>query len=445
MQHNAQLPSGLSVDRVQACLTAADTHGTEGSIALLRRRDDDAIREAVAWDELARDGAVAAPLHGLTLTVKACFDVAGWVTHAGSRVLADADAAVADAPMVSALRSAGAILIAQTNMTEFAYGALGLNDTYGTPSSPFYPLGERVSGGSTSGGAVAVALGMADISLGSDTSGSARIPAAFCGVAGFKPSRGRYPDSAMVYLAPSFDVPGFIAPSAAACRRVDAALTRRTIVPDDGHRSLSDLRFVVPDDVIADGVDPTVLAAFESWVDALADGGAQIVHRAMPCLSAASTAAREGMIIATEAYLVHRDRLHARGDLYDPRVGQRILLGADVPAHVYANGLRRLRELSAEYHHELDAIHADAVLTPTVPTLPPRVTDLQTFDAYLTANAQAYRITEYANRLDLASISIPGDLNHRRPVGLLLTGRRGHNSRLLDMAVRIEDCLTQPV
>ena len=80
-----------------------------------------------------------------------------------------------------------------------------------------------------------------------------------------------------------------------------------------------------------------------------------------------------------------------------------------------------------------------------MPTLPPRVADLQTFEAYLTANTQAYRITEYANRLDLASISIPGDLNHRQPIGLLLTGRTGHNAALLDVAVRIEDCLTQPV
>ena len=125
---------------------------------------------------------------------------------------------------MQALRHAGAALLAQNNMTEFAYGALGLNRWHGTPLTPLMADAPRVAGGSSSGGAVAVALGMATLALGSDTSGSARIPAAFCGVAGFKPSRGRYPDAGMAYLSPSFDVPGILAPDAAACLRVDRAL-----------------------------------------------------------------------------------------------------------------------------------------------------------------------------------------------------------------------------
>ena len=169
------------------------------------------------------------PLAGEVLTVKACFDVAGWTTHAGSAVLAGAPPAVADAPIVAALRSAGAILLAQSNMTEFAYGALGLNSTYGTPTTPLRPGEERVSGGSTSGGAVAVALGAADISLGSDTSGSIRIPAAFCGVAGFKPSQGRYPSDGMIPLAASFDAPGLVATTAANLRHIDAALVGKPV------------------------------------------------------------------------------------------------------------------------------------------------------------------------------------------------------------------------
>ena len=124
---------------------------------------------------------------------------------------------------MQALRHAGAALLAQNNMTEFAYGALGLNRWHGTPLTPLMADAPRVAGGSSSGGAVAVALGMATLALGSDTSGSARIPAAFCGVAGFKPSRGRYPDAGMAYLSPSFDVPGILAPDAAACLRVDRA------------------------------------------------------------------------------------------------------------------------------------------------------------------------------------------------------------------------------
>ena len=128
------------------------------SVALLARRDDAALADAARIDPTL-------PLAGEVLTVKACFDVAGWTTHAGSAVLADAPPAVADAPLVGALRSAGAIVLAQTNMTEFAYGALGLNSTYGNPTTPMCPGEDRVSGGSTSGGAVAVALGVADFAL----------------------------------------------------------------------------------------------------------------------------------------------------------------------------------------------------------------------------------------------------------------------------------------
>ena len=165
-------------EHLRDCIARAEANARAAAVALLVRRDRDAMVEAALVDE-------ALPLAGDVLTVKACFDVAGWTTHAGSAVLADASPAVTDAPMVAALRAAGSILLAQTNMTEFAYGALGLNGTFGTPTTPLRPTEQRVAGGSTSGGAVAVALGIADLSLGSDTSGSIRIPAAFCGAAGF--------------------------------------------------------------------------------------------------------------------------------------------------------------------------------------------------------------------------------------------------------------------
>src|SRR4051794_37759446 len=191
------------VDRLRACIERADAESDAMAVAYLARRDQQALTEAAAVDP-------SLPLAGEVLAVKACFDVEGWTTHAGSAVLADAAVATADAPMVEQLRSAGAILLAQTNMTEFAYGALGLNSTYGTPTTPLCPGDDRVAGGSTSGGAVAVALGAADIALGSDTSGSIRIPAAFVGAAGFKPSQGRYPTGGMIPLSTSFDAPGII-------------------------------------------------------------------------------------------------------------------------------------------------------------------------------------------------------------------------------------------
>jgi Asp-tRNA(Asn)/Glu-tRNA(Gln) amidotransferase A subunit family amidase len=402
------------------------------SVALLTRRDDAALAEAATIDPTL-------PLAGDVLTVKACFDVAGWTTHAGSVVLADAPPAVADAPMVDALRSAGAIVLAQTNMTEFAYGALGLNNTYGSPTTPMCPGEDRVSGGSTSGGAVAVALGVADLSLGSDTSGSIRIPAAFCGVSGFKPSQGRYSSDGLIPLAVSFDAPGLIASSIERLRRTDMALIDRDprqVSP----RSLADMRLVVPRDAINAGMtDAEVLGRFDEWLGMLTATGVTIVEADLPMLTEASIAAREGSMIAVEAYDWHRDLIAAEFDRYDPRVGPRIRHGATVLAADYVAGSRRIGSCRRRYDEAMHA--ADAIVTPTVPIIPPRIAELDDTETYLAMNTEVLRLTEFANRLDLPSVSLPGRLSERGPVGLMLTGRRGRDAAMLDMAVLIEACL----
>src|SRR4051812_2245266 len=137
-----------AVDRVRGCIERADAQSEAMASAYLVRRDQQALAEAAAVDS-------SLPLAGEVLAVKACFDVEGWITHAGSAVLANAAPATADAPMVERLRAAGAVVLAQTNMTEFAYGALGLNSTYGTPTTPLCPGEDRVAGGAAAGGAVA--------------------------------------------------------------------------------------------------------------------------------------------------------------------------------------------------------------------------------------------------------------------------------------------------
>lgn len=399
--------------------------------AYLARRDTDALQDAAAIDP-------SLPLAGEVLAVKACFDVAGWTTHAGSSVLADAPPAVNDSSMVTALRSAGAIVLAQTNMTEFAYGALGLNSTYGTPTTPLRPGEKRVAGGSTSGGAVAVALGAAEIALGSDTSGSIRIPAAFCGVAGFKPSQGRYPAEGMIPLARSFDAPGFITSTVADLRRVDIALIDRP--RPDSARSMSDVHLLVPVDAIHAGdTDPGVLKRFGKWLAVLEAAGATITETELPMMTEASLAAREGWVIAVEAYDWHRDLIAEHADRYDPRVGLRIQHGAEVLAADYVAALRKVGDCKRRYDEALEG--ADAVITPTVAILPPRIEDVQTHESYLAMNTEVLRLTEHANRLDLPSVSVPGAFADRQPIGLMLTGQRGGDATLLDLAVMCEACL----
>ncbi|HLB85239.1 MAG TPA: amidase family protein, partial [Steroidobacteraceae bacterium] len=181
-----------------ALARARDPAG-EGARVFIRRYDAAALGEAEVWDAWHAAGAPATALGGLPVSIKDLFDVAGEVTTAGSRVLADAPSATVDAEVVGLLRGAGAILVGKTNMTEFAYSGVGLNPHFGTPRNPFDRAHARIPGGSSSGAAVSVADGMCVAGIGSDTGGSVRVPAALCGLVGFKPTaerisrRGVYP------------------------------------------------------------------------------------------------------------------------------------------------------------------------------------------------------------------------------------------------------------
>jgi amidase/aspartyl-tRNA(Asn)/glutamyl-tRNA(Gln) amidotransferase subunit A len=245
----------------------------------------------------------------------------------------------------------------------------------------------------------------------------------------------------MVPLSPTFDSPGILARSAHTCRRVDQAITG-AIASDDGDASLDGVHFVVPAEFARDDVDIDVLAPFEEWLAMLAAAGAHIHELSVPYLRAAGVIAREGGIIPAEAFMIHRDLVQRELASFDPRVGPRIAAGAHVLAADYAAAIRELRLLAKQFHADLEAVGADALLTPTTPMLPPLISDLDDNDVYLATNARSYRFTEIANRLDLPSISLTGNLDAPRPVGLLLSGRRGRDTELLDIAVLVEYCLT---
>ena len=400
-------------------------------VAILRSRDRQAVAEAAAWDAVAEAGIPRPPLLGLTIAVKACFDVEGWPTDAASKVLAARPAADGDAAIVAAIRREGAVVTSHTNMTEFAFGALGTNPHFGTPATPLDPERARIAGGSTSGGAVAVAAGFADAALGSDTSGSVRIPAAFCGLVGFKPSAHRYPTSGLVFLSPSFDVPGLISKDVATCRRIDRALTRET---GKGPSDMHGCRFLVPSNFYEDDVGEHVAASFDLALRALREAGATIIMQDIPSLASYGEIAVEGGIIIAEAFAYHRDMLEKDAALYDPRVGPRIALGSKVEASRYIKAKERLAASSAAFQSRLDDV--DALLMPTVPFIPPRLADLKADEAYYALNRKSFRLTEVANRVDSPSISIP--IARANPVGLMLTSRRGSDASLLHLAALVE-------
>jgi aspartyl-tRNA(Asn)/glutamyl-tRNA(Gln) amidotransferase subunit A len=210
--------------------------------------------------------------------IKDNIDVAGECTRAGSAVLDTEPLARSDAPAVARLRAAGAVLVGRTNMVEFAYGAHGVNERFGTPTNPTSPDEPLLPGGSCSGAAVSVAAGMATIALGTDTAGSCRIPAALYGVVGFKPRRGLIPADGLVPLAQSLDVVGVIAGSVDCCARIFTALVPAAVGLKQNEPSrprVGVLRTTTE-------LDPPVAEAFEQACAALCDAGLRCVRLSSP-------------------------------------------------------------------------------------------------------------------------------------------------------------------
>src|SRR5438874_12202294 len=213
----ADLAAGRTTSRelVEAALDRIADPAGEGVRALLKVYGREARAVADAQDQLRQSGYVASPLAGIPVSIKDLFDVAGEVTLAGSKALDDRPPATADAPVVARLKAAGAIIIGRTNMTEFAFSGVGINPHYGTPGNPYDR--SLIPGGSSSGAAVSVGDGQAVVAIGTDTGGSVRIPAAFCGIAGFKPTQYRVSRDGAVPLSTTLDSIGPLANSIACC------------------------------------------------------------------------------------------------------------------------------------------------------------------------------------------------------------------------------------
>src|SRR5450631_910041 len=214
-------------DRLDDALARIDDLSGEGMRACLTVYREPARAAAEAADARAHAGISLGPLDGTIVSIKDLFDVAGEVTRAGSKVLAEeGKPADADAEVVRRLRASGAVIIAKTNMSEFAFTGIGINPHFGTPGNPADRA--RVPGGSSSGAAVAAADGMCEIAIGSDTGGSCRIPAALCGVVGYKPSRQRIPTDGAFPLSYSLDSIGSLSKTVMACAKADQVMAGET-------------------------------------------------------------------------------------------------------------------------------------------------------------------------------------------------------------------------
>ncbi|VVP15951.1 2-amino-5-chloromuconic acid deaminase [Pseudomonas fluorescens] len=421
---------------VKLALIRIEAHRAAGGAAYISVDAEAALQSARASDLARASGYVPSPLAGLPVSIKDLFDVAGQVTAAGSRLLADAPPARSDALVVERLRAAGAILLGRTNMSEFAFSGLGLNPHYGTPLTP--SAEQRIAGGSSSGAAVSVALDMAVAGLGTDTGGSIRIPAAFCGLTGFKPSASRAPLTGTFPLAVSLDSIGALSRSVADCILLDQIITGDHL--DTRAAPLSGLRLAVTRDFVLDQLDACVAAAFERTLDLLAKAGACIRWFDFPELHELPRINAAGGLTAAEAWHVHRQWLDSdNAQCYDARVAQRIRRGAAVSAADYLDiKIERQRLITIAGERLGDA---DAWLMPSVAVVPPKLADLTDDDAFFATNGLVLRNTSVINFLDGCALNLPCQRAEELPVGLSIGGLHGQDARVLQVSRAIEALL----
>jgi aspartyl-tRNA(Asn)/glutamyl-tRNA(Gln) amidotransferase subunit A len=365
--------------------------------------------------------------------VKALFDVAGTVTSAGSAALRRLPPATQDAVIVQRLRAAGAVVIGKTQMTEFAFSALGTNITDGTPGNPRDRA--RVPGGSSSGAVVSVIDGMAEIAIGSDTGGSIRIPSALSGAVGFKPTRGRVPRAGAFSLSSSLDTIGPIALRVSDCALADGILSGGPVQAPSA-AATDTFKLTVARGRLFDRCEPGVSEAFENAVRRLRASGVRIEDGSLdPALDNVAAIDRIGTFPSIEVAATLAELGVSNLDDVDARTRARIEAGAGVKAVDYVR-MTRLRDLAIA-SFEASLPENEVAIVPTTPIRAPLLSAVQDDVAFHETNGLVLRNPRIANLLDCPSLSLPLPIEGL-PAGLTLIGRRNSDRLLLGIAARLE-------
>ncbi len=391
-----------------------------------------ALAVAVASRARADAQLLRSPLDGVPIAWKDNIDTAGVETEAGSALLRGRRPEH-DAEVVVRLTSAGLPPIGKTHMTELAFSGLGINPITATPPNRFDPA--LCPGGSSSGSAVAVALGLAPLAIGTDTGGSIRLPAAWNNLVGFKPGHGRVPTAGVIPLAPRFDVVGPIARSVE-----DAGLAYALLAgvkpPDLSGASLAGATFAVLETVALDALDAAVAEGFEAALARVAHAGAKITRLSLP--EVAEAMALTGILYGAECWALWGEQIAKAPELLWPPIRARFEGGARHNAAEYLRACNRLVGLKARFRQAIAGF--DAILLPTVASLPPRVAPLeQDHAAFAQANLRALRNTRIANLMDCAALTLPTET---RFVGLSLFAPSGFEMRLLRLGQAVERALS---
>ncbi len=432
-----------SLELASEYLRRIEDTASEGGRVFIRLNSallQDASRADAERPEAHKHGEQSAsPLLGVPISVKDLFDIGGQVTTAGSRVLAGAPAASSDSPVVRRLKSAGMVLVGTTNMTEFAYSGLGLNPHFGTPRNPFDRERGRIPGGSSSGAAISVTDGMAAVAIGTDTSGSCRIPAALCGLVGFKPTASRVPTAGVVPLSSSLDSIGPIGRSVSCCALVDAVLAAENGDWLPEVQPLAGLRIGRLVNYVEAEVEPSIASAYDHALTRLEAAGAHMSDLRLGALDRLPELLEDGGLAAAEAYAWHKRLLENAQEQYDPRVASRILMGARQGAAVYRSKLllrRRIIELA-----NLATRSFDLLCFPSVALTAPTIESLKDDEVYVRTNLLMLRNPGVANMLDRPAISLPILDAGSLPVGLTLMGETMGDRQLLGQALAAESAL----
>lgn len=443
---------GKSIAQLSALLQsgALDPRDLAGwTLERIRSHDDQSIFTVVLPERAMHEAEASARrisagrslglLDGIPVAWKDLYAMSGVPTTAGSVVLKNAPAAQDDAAVVTALGNAGMISIGRVNMSEFAFSGLGINPHYGTPRNPRARDVDRLPGGSSSGSGVAVAADLVPVSIGTDTGGSIRIPAAFNGIIGYKATRGRYSMRGVFPLAKSLDSLGPLCRTVQDAVWVDAAM-RGLPAPEIRRGNLEGLSIVVPTTVVFDGAEDGVVSAFEAALGRLQRAGAHVRRQPFPVFERIfETMARHGPLVTAEAYALHRDRLEgAQSAMIDRRVVARARLGQKIGLADYIATLDVREALIAQIAASVGP--NELIAYPTVAHVAPLTAPLLDDDtSFVETNARTLRNTLIGNFLDWCGVSLPcGTGEGGMPVGLLLSAQPHHDAHLLSMALSAE-------
>jgi len=441
----AKLASGeiTSTALIENSIERIEDAAGEGARIFISLHKDTARRQALEVDNQRKGGKAASPLAGIPFSAKDLFDIAGQVTTAGSKVLANAAAASHTATVIQRLEHAGMINIGRANMTEFAYSGLGLNPHYGTPKSVYDRATGRCPGGSSCGSAVSIADNIVSATVGTDTGGSCRTPAAFNNIVGFKPSCGRMPSRGVYPLSVNLDTPGPFGNSVACCHIQDQTMAGADVtnaVPALVPAQAKSITLSVPQSIVLEDLEPQVANAFASSLTKLSQAGVKIIDTPAPFFNCIIERNAIAGIAQYDAYQLHKDLLATRGDEYDEFVRWRITSSRNITEEMVQESWRLRRELIAEATAMISGpLHAFAF--PTVAIIPPKIADVQDMEAFKATNFRALRNTSTFNFLDGCSISLPSTPRGEAPVGFMLSMMHGRDPDLFSIAAGVEAIL----